>query len=229
MKIFKVLLKDISKRIYFIYFYFAKFIKYSQAEIYTNYIHPSVKIGKGVIIKENCRIQKNVIIDDYTFINHTTQIDTNCKYIGKFCSISHGVKIGLGPHPLNFFSTSPIFYESYRGYVDKQLYDEFKDKGYTEIGNDVLIGANAIILAGLKIGDGAVIGAGSVVTKDVPPYAIVTGNPAKIIKYRFSEKTIKELLKLKWWEFDIECILKFKDSFDKIEEFIKVINENCKK
>ena len=197
---------NIKKKIYFLYFSFFKYFKYPNAIIETNFIMPNVKIGKNVIIKENCRIQKNVVIDDFTFINHSTQIDTNCKYIGKFCSISHGVKIGLGPHPLNFFSTSPIFYEPYRGFVKKQLYNEFEDKGYTEIGNDVLIGANAIILAGVKVGDGAVIGAGSVVTKNVPPYAVVAGNPAKIIKYRFDEKIIKKLLKLKWWEKDINEI-----------------------
>jgi len=229
LKVFKVIFKDLLKQVYSIYFYFAKFIKYPQTEIYTTLIHPTAKIGKNVIIKENCRIQKNVFIDDYTFVNHSTQIDTNCKYIGKFCSISHGVKIGLGPHPLNFFSTSPVFYEPYRGFVDKQLYNEFEDKGYTEIGNDVLIGANAIILAGVKVGNGAVIGAGSVVTKDVPSYAIVAGNPAKIIKYRFNKEVIQKLEKLKWWDLNIECILKFQKYFNNVENFIKAINENCKK
>ena len=229
LKSYKSLYKDLIKKLYYIYFYFAKFFKYPNAEIYTNLIHPNVKIGNGVIIKENCRIQKDVIIDDYTFINHSTQIDTNCRYIGKFCSISHGVKIGLGPHPLNFFSTSPVFYEPYRGFVDKQLYNEFEDKGYTEIGNDVLIGANAIILAGVKVGNGAVIGAGSIVTKNVPPYAVVAGNPAKVIKYRFSDEIIEKLENLKWWDLDVNCILKYQKYFDDIENFIKAVNENCKK
>lgn len=219
---------NIKKKIYFLYFSFFKYFKYPNAIIETNFIMPNVKIGKNVIIKENCRIQKNVVIDDFTFINHSTQIDTNCKYIGKFCSISHGVKIGLGPHPMHFFSTSPVFYEPYRGFVDKQLYNEFKDKGYTEIGNDVLIGANAIVLAGVKVGDGAIIGAGGIVTKDVPPYAVVAGNPAKIIKYRFDEKTIEKLLKLKWWNKDINEILKYKKYFNNIDKFLKAMNENYK-
>jgi len=221
-------MRILLKKIYFLFFGFYKYFKYPYSNIETNFIMPNVAVGKGVIIKENCRIQRGVVIDDYTFINHSTQIDSNCKKIGKFCSISHGVKIGLGPHPLNFFSTSPIFYESYRGFVDKQLYNEFDDKGYTEIGNDVLIGANALILAGVKIGDGAVIGAGSVVTKDVPPYAIVAGNPAKIIKYRFEKEIIKKLLQIKWWNMDIKEILKYKDKFDNINEFIKALDENSK-
>ena len=227
MKIFKVLLKDISKRVYFLYFYFAKFIKYPQAEIYTNFIHPSVKIGKGVIIKENCKILKNVIIDDFTFINENTRIDSNCKKIGKFCSISHGVKIGLGPHPLNFFSTSPVFYDPNRGVVDSLLYDEFENKGYTEIGNDVLIGANAIILAGVKVGNGAVIGAGSVVTKDVPPYAIVVGNPAKVIKFRFNKEIIEQLETIQWWNYENILLDCQRFIFD-INDFIKCINKKLR-
>ncbi|WP_281389202.1 CatB-related O-acetyltransferase [Nitrosophilus labii] len=222
-------MKTILKKMYYVYFFFIKFFKYPTAKIYTNFIMPGVKIGKYVIIREGCKIQKDVEIGDYTFVNENTQIDTNTKKIGKFCSISHGVKIGLGPHPLHFFSTSPVFYEPYRGYVKKQLYNEFEDKGYTEIGNDVLIGANAIILAGVKVGNGAVIGTGSVVTKDVPPYAIVAGNPAKVIRYRFSEDIIEKLLELKWWDMNIKDILRYQDYFDDIAEFIKVLDENSKR
>jgi len=208
------------KKIYFLLFRILKFFKYPSAIIESNFIMPNVKIGKNVIIKENCRIQSHVYIGDFTFINHSTQIDPFVK-IGKYCSISHGVKIGLGPHPMNFFSTSTVFYKPYRGFVNEELYNEFKEKGYTEIGNDVLIGANALILAGIKIGDGAIIGAGSVITKDVPPYAVVVGNPGKIIKYRFDEATINKLLKIKWWDRDLKEILKYKEDFNNINKFIK--------
>ena len=215
------LIKSIIKKLYFLYFAIYKLFKYPDSIIETNFIMPGVKLGRKVFIRKGCKIQKGVEIGDFTSINENTQIDSNCKSIGKFCSISHGVKIGMGPHPLHFISTSTVFYEPYRGFVKKQLYNEFEDKGYTVIGNDVLIGANAIILAGVKVGDGAVIGAGSVVTKDVPPYAIVAGNPAKIIKYRFSKETIDKLLKLKWWDMDIEILVKNAELMKNPEKFIK--------
>ena len=216
-----MIFKTVLKKLYFIYFSIYKMFKYSDSIIETNFIMPNVKLGKKLFIRSGCKIQKGVEIGDFTSINENTQIDSNCKSIGKFCSISHGVKIGMGSHPIKFVSTSTVFYESYRGYVKKQLFDEFADKGYTEIGNDVLIGANAIILAGVKIGDGAVVGAGSVVTKDVPPYAIVAGNPAKVIKYRFSQEVIEELLKIKWWDMDIELLIKNIDLMQNPQEFIK--------
>jgi acetyltransferase-like isoleucine patch superfamily enzyme len=86
-------------------------------------------------------------------------------------------------------------------------------KGIIEIGNDVWIGTSAIILSGVKIGHGAVVAAGSIVTKSVPPYAIVGGNPAKIIKYRLSEEKIEELLEMKWWDWSEEKIKKNIDFF----------------
>lgn len=189
------------KVFYFIYFFFVKSLKFPHAKIHTLFVMPNVKIGKGVILRSKVKVQRGVSIGDYTFINENSQIDSNTKSIGSYCSISHGVKIGLGPHPLNFFSTSPIFYEPYRGFIDELRYDEFHDKGFTEIGHDVLIGANAIILAGVKVGTGSVIGAGAVVNKDVAPYSIVAGIPAKHIRFRFDEQTINGLLNSKWWEF----------------------------
>jgi len=200
------MIKEIAKKLYFLYFSIYKHIKYPSCSIGTNFIMPNVKIGKNVIIRNGCKIQKDVEIGDYTSINENTQIDSNCKTIGKYCSISHGVKIGMGSHPLSYISTSTVFYEPYRGFVDQQLYDEYADKGVTIIGHDVLIGANAIILAGVNVGHGAVIGAGAVVTKDVPPYAIVGGNPAKIIKYRFEENIINKLITIKWWDKDMQML-----------------------
>ena len=130
--------------------------------------------------------------------------------IGKFSSIASFVKIGLGIHPTkDFVSTHYAFYSN-----KKKLTKTFSDKNYIEenknvsIGNDVWIGANAIILDGITISDGAIIGAGAVVTKDVPPYAIVGGVPAKIIRYRFDEDTIKKLLEISWWDFPITWLEK---------------------
>lgn len=223
------MLKSLIKRLYFLFFSVYKYFKYPNSTIETNFVMPNVNIGKGVIIRGGCKIQKGVEIGDYTFLNEFTQVDSNCKSIGKYCSISHGVKIGMGPHPTDFVSTSPIFYETYRGYVKEQLYDEYKDKGYTVVGNDVLIGANAVILAGVNVGDGAVIGAGTVVIKDVPPYAIVAGNPAKIIKYRFDKETIEELLEIKWWDRDFNSLINLAQKMSNPKEFIKAIKDETYK
>src|SRR5690606_11151430 len=125
-------------------------------------------------------------------------------------------------HPLNYISTSPIFYSKRRNWLDENTYNEAIN-GFTEIGNDVLISANVSILSGVKIGDGAVIGAGAFVNKDIPPYAIAVGSPAKVVSYRFSEEIIKQLEETKWWNLPKQELLKHKLYFNNPEEFLKQI------
>lgn len=132
--------------------------------------------------------------------------------VGKFCSIASDVTIFLGgEHETKTISSFP--------FTQKNHYS----KGDVTIGNDVWIGRSATILSGVTIGDGAVIGTNSIVTKDVEPYSIVAGNPAKIIKYRFDEETIKRLLKVKWWDFDINYIWENRYALndDDLDEFFK--------
>lgn len=219
------MLNSFKKNLYYMFFSIFKYIRYPTCNIKTNHVHPTTKIGIFVQIERYCKIDKNVEIGDYTYINEYTRIDANTNKIGKYCSISHNVKIGLGPHPSNFVSTSPIFYSKQRSFAKINIYDEYADKGYTDVGHDVLVGANSIILAGVNVGTGAVIGAGSVVIKDVEPYSIVAGNPAKIIKYRFTKEIIDKLLQSQWWESEANYLLKKYNMCD-IESFLKQINTN---
>ena len=101
--------------------------------------------------------------------------------------------------------------------------------GYTVIEHDVWIGVNAVILAGVKIGTGAVIGSGAVVTRDVEPYAIVGGVPAKLIKFRFDADTIKKLMDSKWWEKNIDDLINHTDLLDKPDKFCELIGKNNQK
>jgi acetyltransferase-like isoleucine patch superfamily enzyme len=205
-------IKFIIKKVYLKY-------KFGTNLDFTTNIRRDIKLEEKVNIGKYCSINCKKI-GKYTFINEYTRIDSHTNLIGRFCSVSHNVKIGLGSHPLDFVSTNSFCYDPKYEFVNQLEYDSFKYKGYTVIGNDVLISANAIILAGVTIGDGAVIGAGSVVTKDVEPYSIVAGIPAIHIKYRFTKQQIDKLLKIKWWNLD-ENILKHQISkFKSIEEFI---------
>ena len=122
--------------------------------------------------------------------------------IGKFCSIADGVTIFIGAnHRVDWFTTYPF------GHIHENEFSKVKKdqghpstKGDVIIGNDVWIATKAVIMSGVKIGDGAVVGAYSIVTKDVPPYTIVAGNPAKQIRKRFDDMVINKLLELKWWD-----------------------------
>lgn len=146
--------------------------------------------------------------------------------IGSFCSIASYCAIGGGRHPMNAVSTSPVFYAG-RNSMGKNFsrIQEEKNQG-VEIGNDVWIGEAVFINDGLKIGTGAVIGAHSVVTKDVPPYAIVAGAPAKILRYRFDEETIQKLLANKWWEWSDEELANKAEFFDSIERLLQQQSAN---
>jgi acetyltransferase-like isoleucine patch superfamily enzyme len=123
--------------------------------------------------------------------------------IGKFCSIAENVTIFIGGyHRTDFISTYPF----HAAFNDVQVMDNLVHGFHTVIGNDVWIGADVIIMAGVTIGDGAIIATGAVVTKDVEPYAIVGGNPAKLIKKRFEEDQITQLLEIKWWNWPLDRI-----------------------
>ena len=150
-------------------------------------------------------------------------------HVGKFCSIANNVKIFLGgDHNINWITTYPF------GHINKKTFNLFNGvghpttKGDVYIGNDVCIGSNTTIMPGVKIGDGAVISTNSHVVKDVEPYSLVEGNPAKHIKYRFTKEQIDELLKIKWWAWPDEQINKFVPLLcnENIDNFIQTFNNN---
>lgn len=192
------------------WYIWAKFLKLiNQPALRDCNVHKTAKIGSGC----NCI---NMKIGQYSYIGKNNTL-TNVQ-IGKFCSIASYCAIGGGAHDLTAISTSPIFQEGRNifginfGYLKRELNKK------VVIGNDVWIGEGVFINDGIIIGDGAVIGAHSVVTKNIPPYAIVAGVPAKIIRMRFNKDEIEKLEKICWWDWSKEKILKH--DFSSINSFI---------
>jgi acetyltransferase-like isoleucine patch superfamily enzyme len=178
----------------------------------------NVRFERGVSIETGSHVQAD-LIGKYSYINRYCLVEKNTT-IGRFCSIAYNVKIGLGSHPVDWLSTHQFAYDPKYKFVKESRQFKAGEKKQTVIGNDVWIGANTIILAGVTIGDGAIIGANSLVTSDVEPYSIVYGNPAKHQRYRFDENTRSNLLKIKWWDWDER---KIKENIDLFNDPLKVI------
>lgn len=138
--------------------------------------------------------------------------------IGNYCSFAGQVSLFPCNHPMNLFSTHPIMYDTYCSGASKQR--DFTGKTFLHIGHGVWFGGNSIVLSGCKtIGNGAVIGAGAVVTKDVPPYAIVVGNPAKVLRYRLTPEQIEKVEASRWWELNKEELNARMDEFLLLTQF----------
>ena len=179
-------------------------------------------------VQKDCKLN-NCHVGMFTYICRNATL-SNC-LIGKFCSLAPEVKNIGGMHPTDkFVSTHPYFYKEkhfeVNTFVYKNKFGEYKwiDKEkriQNIIGNDVWIGTGATLMEGITVGDGAVIAANAHIIKDVPPYAIVGGNPAKIIRYRFTDEKIKQLLATRWWNMDKNTLMDCADMFEDIDSFLE--------
>lgn len=155
----------------------------------------------------------SVVLGDLSYVSRGARISNAT--IGRFCCIGPETMIGLGRHPTrDFISSHPAFYstraQAQLTFVTEQKFEEFRP---VTIGNDVWIGARAIVLDGATIGDGAIVAAGSVVSGEVSPYAIVSGVPAKVVRYRFDEETIEAIRRSRWWDLALDVLRANADAF----------------
>lgn len=181
------------------------------AKIEGSFIKGEVTIGKGSQLK-NVHIDGIVSVGDYSFLsgpNINIHGKVNGVEIGNFCSIARNVDIQEHNHYVNNLTTS-LFKKNF---FDEPEKNEIYSKGKVVIGNDVWIGTQVVILSGTEIGNGAIIGSGCVVTKSIPDYAIVVGNPSKIIGFRFEEEVINRLRELKWWNLSLGEVNKLYENF----------------
>lgn len=193
-------------------------LKYRKQHLHLEYMAEvtNCKFGSYNTVYKHARLL-NATLGNFSYIARNSQLYNAT--VGNFTCIGPNVNIGMGAHPSSeFVSTHPLFYSTLGQagglvIIDKNLFNEFPT---TAIGNDVWIGNNVTIKYGVTIGDGAIIASGAVVTKDVMPYSIVGGVPAKVIKYRFEQAQIDNLLKLKWWDKDLEWLKLNRDKFQNI-------------
>lgn len=157
-----------------------------------------------------------------TYIMQNSNVEA---YIGRFTSIAPNLQINKGMHPFlaPYVTSCPMFYSTLKqnGYTFADRNTFVETKPYAKIGNDVWIGQNVFMTGGLTIGDGAVVLAGAVVTKDVPPYVIVGGVPCTVKGYRYDEETISELLKMKWWNQPLSWLREHWELMSDIEQLLR--------
>lgn len=202
-----------------------------------------LKLGKNSYIDKLCRFEGvNFVRTQSSLLNvslgYATYIGNRCVFvnakIGRYCSIGDEVRIVRGQHPSKtFVSTHPAFFstKSNLSYVNEDRFEEFKfvdEEKYWSliIENDVWIGTGVKLLEGIRIGNGAIVASGAVVTKDVLPYTVVGGVPAKVISKRFDDNIINKLLNFKWWDKPHDWIKKNVDKFQSQELFFEDSNKN---
>lgn len=199
-----------------LYFWSKFFKKLHSKAIVNSYIHPLSKVEAGSEITNS------------TFAKHS-YCGYNCKIIntkiGSFTSIANNVIIGAGMHPIEWVGTSPVFYEGTDSISTKFSKHKRSSSKITTIGNDVWIGDSVLIKQGVEIGHGSVIGMGSVVTKNIEPYSIYAGNPAKLIRKRFDDKLINELLNICWWDLTDQELNHYAEFFTNPNKFVEKLKK----
>jgi acetyltransferase-like isoleucine patch superfamily enzyme len=173
-------------------------------------VHRDSTIGRNASIAEGVVVNAGVSLGDWSYANRGAILFSG--RIGKFCSIAHYAQIGPEQHPVDHLSSSPVTYKPGTDVGADAHWNEWPAPPI--IGNDVWIGSHAVVLQGVTVGDGAIVAAGAVVTTDVEPYAIVGGVPAKLIRKRFPDDQIDELLRRRWWDLaDEEIRREFGEAF----------------
>jgi acetyltransferase-like isoleucine patch superfamily enzyme len=215
------LLIKLAKKIILPLYWFCRNIKNKTNN--KNYsLSPKLKLGKYSMIRKGSEVY-NVLLGDYSYISGPNSYVEDA-IIGKYCSIARNVIIGVSGHNYEWVTTSPIITSKSYGFINENVLEPQKE--IPVIGNDVWVGLNVVIMRGVVIGDGAVIAAGSVVTKNVEPYSITAGIPAKHIKYRFNIDQISNLIAIKWWDWNDDKIKNNSELFYDIDEFIEKHNVN---
>jgi acetyltransferase-like isoleucine patch superfamily enzyme len=181
------------------------------------------RFAEGVVVGPDT-VLRSVEVGRYTYFSPQSRI-INCR-VGAFCSIGPNIKVGFGRHPTNYVSAYPSFYQPHDySKADFGINVEFESHLPVRIGNDVWVGAHCLILDGVSIGDGAIIGAGAVVAKDIPPYTLAGGVPAKVIRQRFSDEQVAFLENLRWWDRDLDWLRARAPLFSNIERLMEAVSK----
>lgn len=175
-------------------------------------VHRTAKVESGTSFYSSTMAK-------HSFVGY--DCDVLCADIGAFTSIANCVVIGGGRHPMEWVGMSPVFYKGRDSVKAKFSEYDREPNRRVRIGNDVWIGRSAVVLPGVTIGDGAVVGAGAIVTKDVPAYAIVAGNPARLLRHRFDEATVARLLAIQWWNLEEDVLRRLAVDIRDVEKFIQ--------
>ncbi len=185
----------------------------------SNQVAWRARLGKHVIIRAGSEVGPAVSVGDYSYISGPRAY-VEAATIGKFCSIARQTTIGVSGHDYTKVTTHPMVIDPFYGFIDLPVAEAQKPPPV--IGHDVWIGMNCVIHRGVTIGHGAVIASDAVVTKDVEPYSIVGGNPARHLRYRFAPDVIAALLEMQWWHWSDAELRQAIGAFDNPEDFIQM-------